>query len=329
MHYRTHLNGICCDAMELHTQFYGWCIHVCRLSHFTEQHTLYGQSLANWKHALAQVNLSMFGRSGMSVYVYDSFNSHARYEYKHREREREWETRRTHLHIVQILLEWERKRNKQKAHNNIISLMIYVIPLERQAKTIVSSHSAKLLRPGDYVLFWILVCGPFVNFHLSLCGWRDWKYCSLIQAKIIWIFAVLDSYSLTQLSFRLCLQLYSPQTYSATTTTTTTVTATATTKGTGNIACMNVFSMKRLNVCKRWKSENKHLGVLVNCFHCVILHSAYNISQKKQVCRTNIVSSSPKSEKKRSAKKVNTYFCTHILMCFWVGCGFTYLYQIQ
>lgn len=46
--------------------------------------------------------------------------------------------------------------------------MIYVIVLERQAKTIVSSHSAEILSPGDYVLFSDFLCGPFVLYPLLL-----------------------------------------------------------------------------------------------------------------------------------------------------------------
>lgn len=112
----------------------------------------------------------------------------------------------THIHTIQNPLKWQRKRNKQNTHNNIISLMIYVIPLERQAKTIVSSHSAKLWFGWLCVVFGFSLwsfCKISLFLSYSVMVWLRTENV-FIHAKLF-EFATRLSHS-RQLNFRLCLQ---------------------------------------------------------------------------------------------------------------------------
>lgn len=138
------------DAME-YIQLYGWYSCVSVVAFWSENHSRANR--CEWKYALASQLIH--------VQVCMCIRSHTR----------AWLTglktlvHHRHINPIQNPLEWERKRNKQKAHNNIIFLMIYVMPLERQAKTIVSSHSAKL-RFG-----WLCVV-----FGFSLWSFFFWSF---------------------------------------------------------------------------------------------------------------------------------------------------------
>lgn len=136
-----------CDG-AVYTQFYGWCVFMCVGCRILANNTKRSDQSMRMKTRITQVKLSMFGRSvgqtlarsfDMLVCMQTWFDFRARPAHTHTHTN----TSGTVRNIVGMSKQ-ERKRNKQKAHNNIISLMIYVIPLEGQAKTIVSSHSAKL-----------------------------------------------------------------------------------------------------------------------------------------------------------------------------------------
>lgn len=140
------------DAME-YIQLYGWYSCVSVVAFWSENHSRANR--CEWKYALASQLIH--------VQVCMCIRSHTR----------AWLTglktlvHHRHINPIQNPLEWERKRNKQKAHNNIISLMIYVMPLERQAKTIVSSHSAKLRFGWLCVVFGFSLWSFFFEVSLS------------------------------------------------------------------------------------------------------------------------------------------------------------------
>lgn len=125
-----------------HTQFYGWhsCVSVVAFQRLAACWPIDANGNTH-----CPVNLCMF-----SLCVH-SFA---------------WSSPQIHwTQSIALILDWGRKRNKQKAHNNIISLMIYVIPLERQAKTTVPSHSSKL----ELWIGWLCV----------VFGFSLWSFCAV------------------------------------------------------------------------------------------------------------------------------------------------------
>lgn len=80
-----------------------------------------------------------------------------------------------------------------------------------------------------------------------------------------------------------------------------------------------VYSMKRLNVRKRQKSENKHLSVLVNCFHCVycifrLQHKCYRNKYVEQISFLTLI----RMFKKRKHIFLYTFWCAFGRLWFYI-----------